>query len=126
MQRLKHIALGDAAASPDLPPAQEDVRADDLGALRIPCVPEDFALTQPGAGIPEVGDDEEGDEAAEESPEEHVPELPAPVGNPALPEPEPCAAVKPLTLQDRMFEPVILCLETMVSLSSLTACIAGI
>ena len=100
MQRLKHIALGDAAASPDLPPPQEDVRADDLGALRIPYVPEDFASTQAGAGIPEVGDDEEGDEAAEESPEEHVPELPAPVGNPGLPEPEPCAAVKPLTLQD--------------------------
>ena len=108
MQRLKHIALGDAAASPDLPPPQEDVRAppqedvraDDLGALRIPYVPEDFASTQAGAGIPEVGDDEEGDEAAEESPEEHVPELPAPVCNPGLPEPEPCAAVKPLTLQD--------------------------
>ncbi|CAL1140069.1 unnamed protein product [Cladocopium goreaui] len=88
VQRLKHIALGDTAASPDLPPPQEDVRADDLGALRIPYVPEDFASTQAGAGIPEVGDDEEGDEAAEESPEEHVPELPAPV------------AVKPLTLQD--------------------------
>ena len=29
-----------------------------------------------------------------------MPELPAPVGNPGLPEPEPCAAVKPLTLQD--------------------------
>lgn len=79
MQRLKHIAFGDAAASPHLPPPQEEVRADDLGTLRIPYVPEDFALTQAGAGIPEVGDDEEGDEAAEESPEEHVPELPAPV-----------------------------------------------
>ena len=82
MQRLKQIALGDAAASPNQPPPQEEVRADDLGALQVPYVPEDFASTQ-GAGVPEVCDGEEVDEAAGDSPQDHVPELPAPADHPA-------------------------------------------
>ena len=109
VQKLKHIALGDAAASPDHFPQQPSPQpAFDLATLRVPYQTEDFASTQhgPGLRLPQAGEEEEFELEPEEEDAEPGPNsLERPPDSVAevvedLPPQDPPAGEKPLVLDE--------------------------
>eukprot|EP00435_Cladocopium_sp_Y103_P017132 s5105_g4.t1 len=98
VQQLKQIALGDAAAHPDIAPPQE--RLLDMDALLIPYAPQDFASPQQGHAdqAADEEDKEEVEAEAEEEAQELDQEMPPPAEEPAAEVPQ--ANIAPLELKD--------------------------
>jgi len=99
VQRLKQIALGDAATSPDNAPPLEQEASFDVGSLRVPDEHAFAPATQPRRPVDESEDeDDEGDagEVDMEPPEEPAEHLAQPPQPPQPMDTEPAA----LTLRD--------------------------
>ena len=99
VQRLKQIALGDAATSPDNAPPLEQEASFDVGSLRVPDEHAFAPATQPRRPVDESEDeDDEGDagEVDMEPPEEPAEHMAQPPQPPQPMDTEPAA----LTLRD--------------------------